>query len=171
MFMSLIFGFYMVCRQYHGLIIRGHFGFERLILLLIVGESIVRSFSPWIWETYWEWGLGFLCTKLLGSLSTSPRPSYSDLLRFGILRISCSSLSHIAILWSQLVSSFSSIPIHHFFFYPRWFSSRFMNDVFFGVHHLSLDIVHLDVGLSHLTHMVLIFDIAHIEAWHYLLAI
>ena len=47
-FMSLIFRFYMVCRQYHGLIIRGHFGFERLILLLRVGESIVWSFSPWI---------------------------------------------------------------------------------------------------------------------------
>ena len=38
----------ILCRQYHSLIIRGHFGLKRLILLLRVGESIVRSFSPWI---------------------------------------------------------------------------------------------------------------------------
>ena len=113
MFISLIFGFCMVCRQYHDLIIRGHFGFERLILLLRVSESIVRSFSPWIWETYWEWGLGFLCTRFLGSLSTPPLLSYSDLLRFGVHGMSHSSLSHIATLLSQLVSSFYSIPIHH----------------------------------------------------------
>ena len=113
MFVSLIFGFCMVCRQYHGLIIKGHFGFERFILLLRVDESIVRPFSPWIWETYWEWGLGFLCSRFLGSLSISPLPSYSDLLWFGVLRMSCSSLSHIAIFVSQLVSPFSSTPIHH----------------------------------------------------------
>ena len=113
MFVSLIFGFCMVCWQYHDLIIRGHFGFERLILLLRVSESIVRSFFPWIWETYWEWGLGFLYTRFLGSLSISPLPSYSDLLRFGIHVMSCSSLSHIATLLSQFVSSFSSTPIHH----------------------------------------------------------
>ena len=122
MFMSLIFGFCMVCRQYHDLIIKCHFGFERLILLMRVSESIIRSFSQWIWKTYWEWGLGFLYTRFLGSLSISPLPSYSDLLRFGILRMSCSSLSHIAILLSQLVSSFSSRPIHHSS-YP--FSSSF----------------------------------------------
>ena len=113
MFVSLIFGFCMVCWQYHDLIIRGHFGFERLIILLRVSESIVRYFSPWIWETYWEWGLGFLCTRFLGSLSISPLPSYNDLLRFGVHGMSCSSLSHIATLLSQLVSSFSCTPIHH----------------------------------------------------------
>ena len=40
-------------------------------------------------------------------------------------------------------------------FYPRWSSSRFMKDVFLGAHHLSLDVVHSNVGLSHLNHMVL----------------
>ena len=122
MFVALIFGFCMVCRQYHGLIIRGYFGFERLILLLRVGESIVRSFFPWIWETYWEWGLSFLCTRFLGSLSISPLLSYSDLLWFGVHGMSCSSLSHIATFLSQLVSSFSSAHIHHSS-YP--FSSSF----------------------------------------------
>ena len=113
MFMSLIFRFSMVCWQYHGLIIRDHFRFNRLIILLRVDESIVRSFSPWIWETYWEWGLSFLCTRFLGSLFILPLPSYSDLLRFGIHGMCCSSLSHIATLLSHFVSSFSSTPIHH----------------------------------------------------------
>ena len=113
--------------------------------------------------------MGFLCTRLLGSLSISPLSSYSDLLRLGALGMSCSSLSHIATLLSQLVSSFSSTPIHHssypffVFFYPHQSSSRFMNDMFFGTHHLSLDIVHADVRVRHFTHMVLRYLTLHTQ--------
>ena len=121
MFMSLIFGFCMVCRQYHDLIIKCHFRFERLILLMRVNESIVRSFSLWIWKTYWEWGLGFLYTRFLESLSISPLSSYSDLLWFGVHGIV--RHYHTLILLSQPVSSFSSTPIHHSFYpFPSSFT-------------------------------------------------
>ena len=45
----------------------------------------------------------------------------SDLLQFGFLGMSCSSLSYIATFVSQLVSPFSSTSIHHLS-YPFSFS-------------------------------------------------
>ena len=113
--------------------------------------------------------MGFLCTRLLGSLSISPLPSYGDLLRFGVHGISCSSLSYITTLFIPtcffiFFYTHSSFVLSLFiFFYPHRSSSCFMNDVFFGAHHLSLDIVHLDVGLSHLTHMVLQYLTLHTQ--------
>ena len=68
-----------------------------------------------------------------------------DLLLFGILGMSGSLSSHIATLVSHLVSLLSSTSLF-IFFYPHMSSSRFMNDVYFGVHHLFLGIVHLCVG-------------------------
>ena len=64
---------------------------------------------------------------------------------FGILGMSGSSSSLIATLVSHLVSLLSSISLF-IFFYPHRSSSRFMNDVYFGVHHLLIGIVHLCVG-------------------------
>ena len=55
------------------------------------------------------------------------------------------SLSHIATLVSHLVSLLSSTSLF-IFVYPHRSSSRFMNDMSFGVHHLLLGIVHLCVG-------------------------
>ena len=46
----------------------------------------------------------------------------SDLLLFGVLGMSCSSLSHIAAFVSQFVSPFSSTSSHHLS-YPFSFSS------------------------------------------------
>ena len=80
-----------------------------------------------------------------GSLSTSPFPSYGDLPRFGILGMSGSSSSLIGTLVSHLVSLLYSTSLFIFFYLHRS-SSRFMNDVSFGVHHLLLGIVHLCVG-------------------------
>ena len=68
-----------------------------------------------------------------------------DLPRFGILGMSGSSSSLIATLVSHLVFIPSSTSLF-IFFYPHRSSSRFMNDVSFGVHHLLLSIVHLCVG-------------------------
>ena len=80
-----------------------------------------------------------------GSLSASPFLSYGDLPQFGILEMSGSSSSLIATLVSHLVSLISSSFIF-IFSYPHRLSSRFMNDVSCGVHHLLLGIVHLCVG-------------------------
>ena len=90
--------------------------------------------------------MGFLCTRSPGSLSISPFPSYGDLPQFGILGMSGSSSSLIATLVSHLVSLLSSTSLF-IFFYSHRLSSRFMNNMSFGVHHLLLGIVHLCVGL------------------------
>ena len=118
-------------------------------------ESWVRTLydpSPWIWVTHWEWGLGFFGTRSPGSLFTSPSPSYNDLLRSGVLGMSCSTLSHITTFLSQLVRPFSTTSIHHFS-YPFSSSSILIERVLalwttssFDAHHLSFNVIHLDVG-------------------------
>ena len=122
------------------------------IFLLRVGESIVWSISAWIWETRWEWGLGFLNVGSLGSLSTSPIPSYSGLLWPVFIGVSCSSLSHVAtfsilvvfIIFFYTPSSFvSSLFVS---FYPHQSSFCFLNDISSSVYNLSFGIVHLYVG-------------------------
>ena len=93
--------------------------------------------------------MGFLCTRSPGSLSILPFPSYGDLPRFGILGMSGSSSSLIATLVSLLSSTSLFI-----FFYPHRSSSRFMNDMSFGVHHLLLGLFTY-VWSSHFAHMFL----------------
>ena len=95
--------------------------------------------------------MGFLCTRPPRSLSISPFPSYGDLPRFGILGMSGSSSSLIATLVSHLVSLFFSTSLF-IFFYPHRSSSRFMNVVSFGAHHMLLGIV---CWSSHFSHMIL----------------
>ena len=97
--------------------------------------------------------MGFLCTRSPESLSILPFPSYGDLPRFSILEMSGSSSSYIATLVSHLVSLLSSTSLF-IFFYPHRSSSRFMNDVSFGVHHLLHGIVHL-FWSSRFSHMIL----------------
>ena len=46
----------------------------------------------------------------------------SDLLQFGVLGMSCSSLSHIATFVSQLVSPYASTSIHHLSYPFSFFS-------------------------------------------------
>ena len=93
-----------------------------------------------------------------------------DLPRFGIFRMSGSSSSLIATLVSHLFSLLSSTSLF-IFFYPHRSSSRFMNVVSFGVHHLLLSIVHSFVGRVTLLIDSLTFGIAHTGVWHYLLVI
>ena len=95
-----------------------------------------------------------------GSLSTSLFPSYGDLPRFSILGMSGSSSSLITTLVPYLVSLLSSTSLS-IFFYPHRSSSRFMNDVSFGVHHLLLGIVHYVLVESLCSHDCPAFGIAH----------
>ena len=125
---------------------------RNFIFLLRVSESIVWSIFAWFWEIRWEWGLGFLSVRSPGSLSTSPFSSYNGLLRHVIIRVSCSSLSHIAtfsilvvfIIFFYTPSSFvSSLFVS---FYPHQSSFCFLNDISSSVYNLSFGIVHLYVG-------------------------
>ena len=68
-----------------------------------------------------------------------------DLPQFGIFGMSGSSSSLITTLVSYLVFLLSSTSLF-IFFYPHRSSSRFMNDMSFGVHHMLLSIVHLCVS-------------------------
>ena len=98
-------------------------------------------------------------TESSGSLSTSPLPSCSGMLRLNIIGICCSSSSHIAWFLSQSISLFSSTsssfasPLS-IFIYHRQLSFRFMNDKFFDVYHLSSIPIHLSV-VSHFAHLYL----------------
>ena len=105
-----------------------------------MGESIVWSISTWIWETRREWGLVFFSADSPRSLSTSPFPSYSGLLLFIIIGVSCLSLSHVSTFFIPVVftilfcipSSFvSSLFI---FFYPHRSSFCFLDGVSSSVH-------------------------------------
>ena len=125
---------------------------RNFIFLLRVSESIVWSIFAWFWEIRWEWGLGFLSVWSPRSLSTSPFSSYCGLLRPVIIGVSCSWLSHIAMFSIPVIftiflctpSSFvSSLFI---FFYPRWSSFCFLNDMSFNIYNLSFGIVYLYVG-------------------------
>ena len=96
--------------------------------------------------------LGFLSAGSLGSLSTSPFPSYSGLLRPVIIGVSCFSLSHVAtfsipIVFTIFFCTPSSFVLSLFiFFYPRRSSFCFLNGVSFSIYNLSFGIVYLYVS-------------------------
>ena len=72
----------------------------------------------------------------------------------------------IPVGFSTFFYTHSSFVLSFFvFFYPRRSSSRFMNDEFFGAHHLLFDVIHLDTELSHLAHMVLRYLILHTQGF------
>ena len=117
-----------------------------------MGESIIWSIFAWIWETRREWGLGFHNVGSLRSLSTSPFPSYSGLLWFIIIGVSCSSLPHVATFSISVVftiffcTPLSFVSSLFIFFYPRRSSFCYLNGVSYSVYNLSFGIVHLYVG-------------------------
>ena len=138
------------------------------IFLLRVGESIVWSIFAWFWEIRWEWGLGFLSVGSPGSLSTSPFPSYSGLLRPVIIRVSCLSFLHVAMFSILVVFTIffytpSSFVLSLFvFFYPRRSLFCFLNGMSSSFYNLSFGIVHLYVDwvtrltrFSHIWHCAL----------------
>ena len=151
-FISLMFGLALlvvsITTQSSNVILR----IKDFIFLLRVGESIVWSISAWIWETRREWGLGLLRVGSPKSLSTSPFLFYSGLLRPVIIGMSCSPLSHVAMLSILIVFTIffcipsSFVSFLFVFFYTRWSSFCFLNGVSSSVYNLSFGIVHLYVG-------------------------
>ena len=121
--------------------------------------------------------MGFLYTRSPRSLSISPFPSSGDLPRFGVLRMSCLSLSHIATFVSQLVSLFSSTCIYYFS-YPFSFFSMLINRCLASW--TTCLLVYITCFLALFTYVLVeslfshdssTFGIAHIGVWHYLLGI
>ena len=117
-----------------------------------MSESIVLSIFAWIWEIRWEWWLGSLSARFLGSLSTSPFPSYSGLLLPIITGVSCSSVSHVGtfsilIVFTIFFCTPSSFVLSIFIFFylgNRHFASWTVCPLAFV--NLSFGTVHLYVG-------------------------
>ena len=117
-------------------------------------------YDPFLHGSKRHIGSEFFVSFALGPLDCHPYHHshlISDLLQFGILGM---SVRHCHILLHLYPSLFLNFLLHLFIIFriPFHFllsSSRFMNDNFFGVHHPLLDIVHVDIELSHLAHTIL----------------
>ena len=140
-------------------IITDHLGLRDLLFLWELGESIVQSFSVDLGDTLgvrfgflWHsipWIIVYITFPILQWLALIWR-SWDEL--FIIVTHCYISIPACSSIFYYIHSSFVlSIFI---FFYPHRTSSHFMNDVFFGAHHLSFDVIHLG-RLSHLAHMIL----------------
>ena len=145
-------------------IIRGHLCLRDLLFLWGLGKSIVWSFSMNLGDTLgvrfgflWHsvpWIIVYITFPILQWLVLVWH-SWDEL--FIIVTHCYISISTCSSVFYYTHSSF--VLSLFVFFYPHRTSYRFMNDEFFGAHHLSFDVIHLDVGW--VTLLTWFYDIWH----------